>query len=216
MPRNSPAAELFDLSSMEHERDWDSSAFRTTENVYFRAWHGDQIEERVKQPRSKLLSEQETVKTEKHWKQSKTKWRFVHWLSTDWKDKRSENLHYRQIWENIIAMPQGKSDLQVESRSGCQDNSIPGSAHCITLCSFGSVHAVADLEMVEIGEIKSISDLEQIRLAVLLLGWIWWIRLIRLFGGFTEAERRETTTSTEGHVTCSQHSVAACQEIKTM
>ena len=29
MPRNSPAAELFDLSSMEHERDWDSSAFRT-------------------------------------------------------------------------------------------------------------------------------------------------------------------------------------------
>lgn len=52
------------------------------------------------------------------------------------------------------AKTQGKSHLpliflQVESRSGCQDNSIPGSAHCITLCSFGSVHAVADLEMVK-------------------------------------------------------------------
>ena len=37
MPRNSPAAELFDLSSMEHERDWDSSAFRT-ENVSGMTW----------------------------------------------------------------------------------------------------------------------------------------------------------------------------------
>lgn len=144
---------------MEHERDWDSSAFRTTENVYFRAWHGDQIEERVKQPRSKLLSEQETVKTEKHWKQSKTKWRFVHWLRTDWKDKRSENLHYRPIWENIIAMPQGKSDLPLVFASRIPIR-LPGQLHpwLRPLRHFVLIWLSPCRCRLRNGEIKSISD----------------------------------------------------------